>query len=293
MKSLVKQVKQVEQAVQAQVPPVKDQEAKDQKAKEQIKSVPAPLGPPGMRQLSKSNKNNDLLNKALVCTKDDKPVRDWPEFLRNIFVISMRPERITVLKQKMQSWFKHVTVVKSVDGRIINKRLLVEQGLITLKTANGTITRGRIGCQLSHCQVYQYIVDNKLDYGIVCEDDSDLCYSNATIDHLEEVQKELQELGLWPPEFMYLEHCQKYFKGPAKYMVSNRTYKPTGCMCLYMYYVTYDCAKKLLKLLRPMEPVPIDIKIAQLCDNGTIDALAIMPQLGLQRPTSSDTSSIK
>ncbi len=106
---------------------------------------------------------------------------------------------------------------------------------------------GHIGCALSHISIWKHIVDQKLPYGLIFEDDA--------LPH-----PEIQKLGpIWYNQTP--RNVDMIFLGnqmnPDDYRIydSNQKVIQSPCFCLHAYIITYDGAQRLLTLL---ESCPID-----------------------------------
>lgn len=197
-----------------------------------------------------------------------------------IFYINLdrRPDR----RKNIESQIKRVGLqsmaerIEAVDGRKldINK---VDPNVITEKGKKDALdnkqrvyiplTKGGIGCAMSHRKAYEKILDENLDAALILEDDSTL--SDDFLIKMQELEgnvpKDYDMLFLG-----YAPSALKYF-----YPKNNKYYGKTKKIYgLYGYIVTKEGAKKLLSIFPISEQ--IDTEITN--NLGKIKAYVVEPE---------------
>lgn len=178
--------------------------------------------------------------------------------------------------------FKKYNIFPAVIGKNLNLIDFVtpkayEQILLTDKTKKKRfhyeLTRGAVGCYLSHLSVYKKIIESNLKYGIVFEDDSII--ANDFYDRLQ------YGLSVVPQDWdIYLLGliCLKCDIN-KDYININRFWGTHG------YIIKKDSAKKILEYLdRPISK-QIDADLSLLIKRKIINVYAINPIIVAQDGT--------
>lgn len=106
------------------------------------------------------------------------------------FVISIRPHRLQEFMLRTGYDESSISVLNGVDGNTLNRQQLVEKNVVCEASPFHRLTRGEIGCFLSHKAVWMSIVENQIPVSLIFEDDCDF-----TIDkHMERVNSVLTTL---------------------------------------------------------------------------------------------------
>jgi len=165
--------------------------------------------------------------------------------------------------------------INAVDGKQLNKKdiLLNDVSINGINDAYNfeqkvyiPLTVGGIGCALSHKKCYQYIVDNKIPYCLILEDD--IHVDNDLIDKLEQLN---------PPndfEILFLGYHSIHIK-KHDIVIKNNDYeyvKPIKAYGLFGYIVSYTGAKKLLDNVFPITQ-QIDSEIPKHFDKINVYAI--------------------
>ena len=123
----------------------------------------------------------------------DYIVAHWPKELRNMFVISIRPTRLENFEKRLGKLCKYLTVVDGVDGNLLNMNRILEQKVYKPINKWNVLTRGEIGCFMSHREVWKHIVQENIPYALIMEDDCLLYPSVAVLDRLHSCITELRK----------------------------------------------------------------------------------------------------
>jgi glycosyl transferase, family 25 len=110
------------------------------------------------------------------------------------------------------------------------------------------LSRGEVGCALSHLKVYQTMLDEALDLVLVLEDDAALSENFA-----EELAQVCTAIDWNDNELVLLSHIHKYTDwGARRIGPCLRLVRPVTAYNGNGYLITRQGAKKLLAALRPV-----------------------------------------
>ena len=169
-----------------------------------------------------------------------------------IFVISL-PGSTTRQEAIAAQLDRHALAFTWLEG--INGRQLSEAAVREVCSAERAehaigrqLSRGEVGCALSHLKVYQTILDEVLDLVLVLEDDAALSENFA-----EELAQICTAIDWNDNELVLLSHIQKYTDwGALRVAPGLRLVRPVTAYNGNGYLITRPGAKKLLTELRPV-----------------------------------------
>jgi glycosyl transferase family 25 len=136
-------------------------------------------------------------------------------------------------------------IFEAIMGKDLSEAEL--QVLVKDHNING-LTKGEIGCSLSHIGIYKKIVDEKIDLALILEDDA------ALRDNIVQAMKEIGEFNktinkpfvyLLTPIKGYIENHSIKLKSVILYDIYRADYT-------YGYIVNYEAAKRLVEYLMPV-----------------------------------------
>lgn len=192
-----------------------------------------------------------------------------------IFVISLlrSHDRRAAIKRQMAHAGLHFTFFDAVDGKLLDDEDLSKVDHMLAEAFCGhSLSRGEIGCALSHVNLYHMMVDNNIERAIVLEDDIYL--------HMSFIELVDAACKKSTADIIYLRHgkakswpCKKSLPEGyrlAKYRVPSRSSK-RGIMSTAGYILTLRGAKKLLRHAYPIR-MPSDYLTGLLQLNGLIAA---------------------
>ena len=136
------------------------------------------------------------------------------------------------------------TVIPAVDGRKLSEDDLSK--LIDPEKSKG-MTRGEIGCSLSHYNIYKKIVDENIEYALILEDDAQLEPNLAKA--LELLEKNVSNT----PTIILLGPINKYSKRKNQQLSDD--FKVVDVMeaaLSHGYFINRLAAKKLISFLYPI-----------------------------------------
>ena len=171
--------------------------------------------------------------------------------------------------------------VEGVNGRAIDSekyvspyayKELLNTERVRYRTKHYQLTRGAIGCYLSHMHCYKLIRDGKADYGIIFEDDVVFKEYN--------VMKMLNKYLQYIPEDwdILLMHCICYVCGKHKYYYDVQRY-----ILMHAYVVNKKGAGKLLEALehKPIEQ-QIDSELSKMAIDEKIKIYSLRHPIAVQ-----------
>jgi glycosyl transferase family 25 len=172
--------------------------------------------------------------------------------------------------------FKRFSAIVGKDLNLINFTSPVgyKQILETEKTGYRThhydLTRGAVGCYLSHLSIYKKILDNNLKYGIIFEDDCKI---------VDDFYSRLQDgLSKIPQDW------DIYLLGVIclKCDIGKDYIKITRFWGLHSYMINKRGASKLIEYLDKPLSKQIDADISLLIKRGILNVYAINPIIAIQ-----------
>lgn len=206
------------------------------------------------------------------------------------YVITIRPIRYNKFLTRMGPWGSSVEKVNGVNGHSINIRSLIENK--HLDPPRFGMKRGRIGCFLSHRNVWQKIVDNDIPIALILEDDVNLIYCKHHCERLKNVIAELTEFSGQTDNWDLAYLCYRP-RGIVKRgtKISSNFSQTTLWQVLYGYIVTQKCAMTLLKHSLPIR-TPVDVYIGDMAKKMKIKCVRLNEPICGFKYIGSDTESI-
>ena len=119
-------------------------------------------------------------------------------------------------------------------------------------------TKGMIGCFLAHKKVWEIVVNDKIDYAVILEDDVEFTPQfKSTLEQIKSDNLDFDILllssligGKNPKDYNFLDTISKIFFKKRKYQYINEKYHiPEFFAGTQSYIITYEGAKKLLNEL--------------------------------------------
>ena len=183
-------------------------------------------------------------NDALSAEEAAVIVAKWPVELQRMFVISIRPERLTDFEKRLGPLCQYLTIVDGVDGHCLNPKRLQQQGIYEPRTKWNTLTRGELGCFLSHRAIWAQVVQQKLPYAMIMEDDCLLRVNHAVSDYVNQV---MDELRLGDPDWRVLFLSRNPTFAKNKKRASRTLFQVGRSWGLFCYAISLSGARELLR----------------------------------------------
>jgi GR25 family glycosyltransferase involved in LPS biosynthesis len=171
--------------------------------------------------------------------------------------------------------------VNAIDGKKIDAKLYVSDKAYDellyaekkgFRTRHYQITRGAVGCYLSHMNTYKMIANGDKEYAIIFEDD--VKFNTNKI--LEEIQNKCKSIKAdWD---IMLMGCVCYVCNGF-----NEYYEAQKFILLHAYLIKKESAKKIIELLdnKPIEK-QIDSKFSDLAEEGLLKIVCLKEHLAIQ-----------
>jgi GR25 family glycosyltransferase involved in LPS biosynthesis len=155
------------------------------------------------------------------------------------------------------------------------------------------LRRGEIGCFDSHLRALKDIIKNKIECGIIFEDDARMILENgkSTLSFykdLNKIARELLETNCYHLCYLYISDSERTFRGPS---VTRNLQKIFKFNTLAAYMVTLEGAKKIVQHSTIWD-VPFDDFIVHLDQCGVIHTVGVKKSLFKVADYVSDTVSI-
>ncbi|GFV53734.1 procollagen galactosyltransferase 1 [Trichonephila clavipes] len=174
--------------------------------------------------------------------------------------LERRPERRERMLNTLSEMGIQAHILKAVDGKALNDSYIEEMGIKMLPEYadpyyKRSLTRGEIGCFLSHYHVWKDMIEHQHRTAIVLEDD--LRFEPYFRKKIQALLKEVQKVGLlW--DLIYLgrkrlsENGEPFVAGTSSLVHVNYSY---WTLC---YLITLEGAKKLVMANPLPKLVPVD-----------------------------------
>lgn len=193
-----------------------------------------------------------------------------------IFLINLdrSPQRLANSVSQFNTYQLPFTRIKATDGANLSQREIDKHycNVLNKKNYHYPLSKGQIGCYISHRKAWQAIVDQKLDYALIFEDDftltSDIHTAIKSIDDLD-IKWQLIKLSA------YKERKRKVlFQKPLDTVHSLVVHKKlmSGCCATA---ISYQGAKQLLAATEKFGR-PIDCDIQHIWQTG-VPGYSLMP----------------
>lgn len=204
------------------------------------------------------------------------------EKLPPIFVISLKNSpRRNAISQRLDALNLKFTFIDAINGTTLSQAALnnIDYTFYSERfDVHKPLTRGEIGCAMSHLSIYQIMCNEKIEKAIILEDDAIVSqeFEHIVLDSLKKVPKKCDilfyEHGKAKSYFFKRNLIEGYrlahYKSPSKN--SKRAINRTTA-----YLITQEAAKKLLKLAYPIR-MPADYLTGALQLNG-LNAYGVEP----------------
>lgn len=205
------------------------------------------------------------MNKELA-----KNVNTFICFVINLEKDIERRKNITAQLEKLNIQYE---VFPAVDGRSLSESVLgnVYDPMKAFNAGEGALTRGELGCALSHVGVYRKVIEENIPFAMVVEDDAQLYQELPRV--LDELQKTIDENN---PTVVLLNHVEKYYELGSKTLFEQ--HKLVGiykAWCANGYFITNAAAKRMLQDLFPVWIVADHW--TSLKERKTVEVKAIVP----------------
>lgn len=140
----------------------------------------------------------------------------------------------------------NVEIINAVDGKELSEDYLKDN---VYNYPNCKLTKGEIGCALSHIHIYEKMVNDNIPLALILEDDA--LFMSDPIPLLTEITKYTSKVS---NNVYLLSGCLgRYFINKKLYIGNYIFYKADESFLTHGYVITLNAAKKLLKLQSPLK----------------------------------------
>jgi glycosyl transferase family 25 len=208
----------------------------------------------------------------------------WPRYARNIFVINIRPKRKIKCSQHLGVLNRFIRGWVGVNG----ERLTSDD----IKGHNPALTRGKIGCFMSHRKIWKKMVAEGIPHALILEDDC--LWKNRRQTPLR-LKKALQVLNTKHKNWDILLVGRNDSKRENEKLLGSNLAIPSDFWGMFAYIIKLKGAKKLLsKKGTKSFQVPSDVFLSRLGIQKKINLYAMVPCLATyNKKLRSDTRNIK
>ena len=189
-----------------------------------------------------------------------------------IYVINLdsSPKRFETIHAQTKKMGLEIKRISGINGNELTDAEIKENYSETLnnKRFRRKLTRGEIGCHLSHRKIWKKLVDENIDIAIILEDDALL------MPYFPEVIKQISKLKGTEDLIKLLETNEPFHRKKALsdgFFLVNFKRIPN---CVTAYGLTFNGAKKLLTRKHFYRNVDWDI---QFCHEINLSVLGIIP----------------
>ena len=186
-----------------------------------------------------------------------------------VFIINLASdlEKRNKIRKQCETYRLNFEFFEAIDGNKLSDKF-IENNVYDF--SNSFLTKGEVGCALSHYNIYKKIVEDNLAYALILEDDALLDEKLPNFLHSFETQNSKKGIFLLTADFHYLVN--------RSYELDNfEIVKVTKAVRANGYIITNDAAKKLINFLLPIRYEADMFKIFRLCAN--IKLYATLPYL--------------
>ncbi len=177
------------------------------------------------------------------------------------YVISIDNKRLKDFKDRLKPWNKHIEHYSGIVGKDLN-------------IENTTLSKGQIGCLLSHASVWNKLLYSKYNTISIMEDDVDIYPNIKTHNRIKDALQELKFIN-W--DVAFFGHNRRNSKINTEHKISKHWSRPSKCCGCFFYMVNRNGAEKLLTNLT-LE-IPVDNYIINESNKKHIQAICLNPRL--------------
>lgn len=158
-------------------------------------------------------------------------------------------------------------IYNAVNGAELSEEFINKN---VLDYPNCYLTKGEIGCALSHINIYKEIVRNNLPYALILEDDAVL--DPSLVDFIKDFENYNKKQGI----FLLIGYF-KYIKNKKTVIGRFPIYPIESAFYATGYIITLDAAKKMINFLFPIRYEADVFKIFSMC--AGVKIYATVPHL--------------
>jgi glycosyl transferase family 25 len=172
-----------------------------------------------------------------------------------IYGISIRPVRLRALTERLGQL--EFTIVDGVNGEKLSTRAL-EEDRIYKALPYLRLSRGTIGCFLSHRSVWEQILKGPDEYALIIEDDADFRPAQVNA-----VKQAVEDVSKFDKNWTVIILGQQNKQAARDVKAPKGFFAPSQCFGLHLYLVSKRGAEHLLTSSLPIVD-PVDIYVTSV-----------------------------
>lgn len=176
----------------------------------------------------------------VAAEEEEKVAQAWPDILKQMFMITINGDRLLQAQTRMGPLSQYITVVKGVDGNTLNVKEMIQAKMYKPFNRFNQLTRGELGCFLSHRAVWNHMIENNISHAVILEDDV-LLHAHPMF--LQQILLGLQELEFVDWNILFLSRNPKMPIPKKKF--SKHIIRLTRAWGLFFYALSLRGAKYL------------------------------------------------
>lgn len=208
----------------------------------------------------------------------------FPLNVDQVIVISIRQNRWQDFRTRMGAWAASATRFSGcVDGRKIDRASLRKAKIIDTQTK---LTKGQIGCFMSHVALWKHLCKRGFKRVLVCEDDAAIYNTKVTEQFLTQINAQMKK---HPTDLIWIGH---HSSGKSRGRISANLEWAPNMTGTFAYVATRIGLEKLLRIKMTPYRRPIDDTLTALRKHAVTVSRTI-PTLCWVTFVDSDTYGIK
>ncbi|EQC1409824.1 glycosyltransferase family 25 protein [Providencia rettgeri] len=160
-----------------------------------------------------------------------------------VFIINLKEssERRLKMQAQLDKTELKYEFINAVNGKDLSDAELKE---IVYDYPNCMLTKGEIGCALSHLSIYKKMVNENIEQALVLEDDAVLPHN------IEDIISKIKLLdSKRSPNIFLLSKIDSYIKNQK---LDNNIFKVYQAICSHAYIINKKAAKNIIKIQTPV-----------------------------------------
>lgn len=221
----------------------------------------------------------------VTASESEYVVNNWFPVLKNMGIISIRPERLEACYDRLQGLAQFAHHVKSENGALIDKKQWIKQ-----KRCTSYLRRGQLGCFQSHKNAWTELLhDSTNTHMFILEDDVNLTPHLDTYNLIKNAFTQIKQKNIqW--DILFIGRNHKYCVEIA--LLSKNIVSIGTTYGLFGYVINKKAAKYLLSKSTVMRK-EVDLWLTSHNITRDLDTIAITPIPFGVVPVRSDTCRIK
>ena len=175
-------------------------------------------------------------------------------FITYIVNLKKHPKRkANIVRELKRQGIKNFKVIEAIDGYRIKKseiKKIIYKNHRGINKWNSKMSKGQLGCALSHLKIYKLILKDRFDVALILEDDAIF---------KKKLNKKLQEFILKnfsrKPQVTLISEIKEFYKNSIIKKNQYSIVDVTNAFFTHAYFINKSAAKKILKFNFPIKTV--------------------------------------